>query len=206
MILIAPNGTYLEMGTGDSVASALMAAARGAEKTYLVDVGSFATRDMGFYKNLAEALKSEDTSFSVEVSEEMSLEDMLGICNAEYLTSGLQSLKKIEDGTVDFIWSHATLEHVRKHEFTETMKETFRILRPGGVASHNIDFKDHLGGALNNLRFRENIWEAEWMAAGSGFYTNRIRPHEIVEIFKGCGFVIDYMEKGRWDELPTPKK
>lgn len=182
--------TYLEMGTGDSVASAVFAAARGAEKVYLVDVGDFITRDMDFYRQLDNDLDDFD--------------GMMDACRATYLTDGLQSLKAIPDDSVDYIWSHATLEHVRKGEFDETACELFRLMKPGGVMSHNIDLKDHLGGALNNLRFSEKIWEAAWMAS-SGFYTNRLRPSEMIESFKHAGFEITEDRRSQWDSLPTPR-
>lgn len=182
--------TYLEMGTGDSVASAVFAAALGAKKTYLVDVGDFITRDMAFYRQLDDRFDNFD--------------DMMEYCHATYLTDGLSSLKTIPDNSVDFIWSHATLEHVRHAEFDETMNELYRIIKPGGVMSHEIDLKDHLGGKLNNLRFSPDLWESEWMAT-SGFYTNRLRPYEMADSMRQAGFTIEEDRRSRWDALPTPR-
>jgi SAM-dependent methyltransferase len=201
---IPTDGTYLEMGTGDSVVTALMAASRGAQKIYLVDAGDFATRDMGFYRAFAKMLRDEENSKLPPIPEDMSFEQMLRICNAEYLTEGTNSLAAIPDNSVDFIWSHATLEHVRKHEFSKTMEENYRILKPGGIASHNIDLKDHLGGALNNLRFDEKTWESDWMVK-SGFYTNRLRYSQIVKIFEESGFIFEEKNAGRWDAVPTER-
>src|SRR5262245_36048916 len=48
--------TILELGPGDSLATALIAAAFGAERCYLVDAGFFATRDLEIYLKLQKYL------------------------------------------------------------------------------------------------------------------------------------------------------
>jgi cyclopropane fatty-acyl-phospholipid synthase-like methyltransferase len=68
--------------------------------------------------------------------------------NTFYRSEGLKSLKEIPTASVDYLFS--VLEHIRLKEFPELMKETRRILKPDSVCSHQIDFRDHLGGALNN--------------------------------------------------------
>ena len=65
--------------------------------------------------------------------------------------------------------------------------ELFRILKPNGVCSHRVDLRDCLDGGLNNLRFSEARWE-DALFRKSGFYTNRIRFREMVEIFEQAGF------------------
>jgi SAM-dependent methyltransferase len=198
------NGTYLEMGTGDSVVNALLACSRGASKIYLVDAGDFATRDMEFYRAFADDLRKQPNSKLPPFPDDMTFEQMLKACNTEYLTNGTKSLAQIPTNSVDFVWSHATLEHVRKFEFAKTMEENYRILKPGAISSHNIDLKDHLGGALNNLRFSEKTWESDFMVK-SGFYTNRLRHGEIMKILNNCGFIIEEQDAGRWDSIPTDR-
>lgn len=49
-----PNdAVILELGPGDSVASALLGFSKGARQVYLVDVGNFARSDVAFYQALA---------------------------------------------------------------------------------------------------------------------------------------------------------
>jgi len=149
----------LELGCGDSIASAIIAASHGIEKIYLIDKGSFACKDIYFYKKLTIFLKKSGLNPPV-ILEDYSFDDVLKICNAYYLTNGLKSLNLIKDGEFDFIYSHSVLEHVLKSELAETLAELYRINKPGGSASHTIDYQDHLSKALNNLRFPENIWES----------------------------------------------
>jgi SAM-dependent methyltransferase len=130
---------------------------------------------------------------------------MLGSLGATYLTGGTASLKDIPDGSVDTILSTAVLEHVARSEFARLAAEMFRVLRPGGTACHEVDLMDHLGGAQNNLRFSQAVWEHPVMAA-SGFYTNRLRCREILAIMRAAGFEVVLARVARWPALPTPRK
>ena len=192
------------MGPGDSIASALCGASVGASKAYLVDIGHFATHDMQFYTRLSDVLKLRGLS-PPEISIDMKFEEMLRACNAEYLTNGLPSLREIPDNSVDYAWSHSMMEHVRKCDFNDTVREHYRIMKHGGFISHSIDLQDHLGGRLNNLRFSEGVWESNFMAE-SGFYTNRLRASDIIEAFENAGFYIKECGRGQWPEIPTPRR
>src|SRR6478609_222313 len=121
-----------------------------------------------------------------------------------YLWESPAGLAQIPDGSVDFLFSHAVMEHVGKKDFTLLVAETHRILKPGGVASHAIDFQDHLQYALNNLRFSERVWESRLMSR-SGFYTNRITWPEMERIFADSGFSVHPVGFLRWPQLPTPQ-
>jgi hypothetical protein len=55
---------------------------------------------------------------------------------------------------------------------------------------HVVDFKDHLGGGLNNMGFSSNLWEKEWFVSKREFYTNRIRLQEMIAICEDIGFKV----------------
>lgn len=194
----------LELGVGDSVASAIVAKAYGASTCYLVDSGRFAAEDSGTYKSIVNALHERGVQVD-DLEDAATLTDILAKYGGIYLTEGLRSLQAIPDSSVDFVWSQAVLEHVRRHEFDSVMNELHRIVRPGGVLSHRVDLKDHLGGALNNMRLPSRVWEAEWMAR-SGFYTNRISVKDMLHRFERAGFEVEVIDVDRWDRLPTPRR
>jgi len=129
----------------------------------------------------------------------------LDICDSQYLTNGLLSFKQINDNSVDFVFSHAVLEHIRLAEFELIQTELYRVLKPSGTCSHTVDLRDHLGGQLNNLRFKHQIWESD-LFASSGFYTNRIQLNRMMNIFESVGFEVQLVNVRRWDQLPTPRK
>lgn len=185
----------LELGPGDSAASALIARVHGAGKAYLLDVGDFARKDLDSYRRVGEHLAREGLLLSPALLNFSDFHEFLALCCAEYRTEGLDSLRALPEESVDFIWSHSVLEHVRKRDFDTTMKETFRVLKTGGRASHSIDLMDHLAKSLNNLRFSERVWESEFMAR-SGFYTNRLRFSDIQDSMTGAGFTLITARRG----------
>jgi SAM-dependent methyltransferase len=193
----------LELGPGDTVSSAMIAAALGGGTTFLVDVAQFAIRDLEPYRRLA-AFLSERGLDAPDVSAVGTFDELLERCRAVYLTDGISSLRSLQEGSVDVVWSHATLEHVRRHAVEATLRETRRILRSDGYASHQIDLRDHLADALNNLRFSAKLWESPLMSS-SGFYTNRLRCSEWLEAFARAGFLVESTVTERWPTLPTPR-
>ena len=194
----------LELGPGDSLASAILAHALGAEAIYLVDVGPFAETDVAVYRAIIRDLARQGHSVA-RLQDVADVPELLARTNATYLTEGLASLRSIPDQSVDIIWSQAVLEHIRVHEVSQVLQEMRRVMTPSGVMSHRIDYKDHLGGSLNNLRFPGKLWESEFMAR-SGFYTNRIRNSEFLGLIEDAGFELTEVRPGRWDALPIPRK
>lgn len=192
----------LELGPGDSISTSIIAAAHGA-KSILVDAGDFMNRDVETYKELSQKLIQKKFILP-EISSEMNFKDILKLCDSDYLTNGLNGLKSIPSNSVDFIFSQAVLEHLRRHEFLDIMKELRRILKPTGISSHQVDLKDHLGGALNNLTFSEKNWESEFFVK-SGFYTNRIQFVDMVEMFKMANFNVNITHVNKWEKLPTSR-
>ena len=192
---------FLELGPGDSLFNALIGKAFGAERMYFIDVSDFAVQEMKYYNQMCDFLK--DMKKKIECNFD-TLEGMLQAYHAEYYTKGIVSLENIPDKSVDFIFSQAVLEHVRKKELTKLFRQMRRVIKDEGAATCVIDFKDHVGGGLNNLRFSEKVWESDFMAK-SGFYTNRIRFTEMVELAKENGFNITVVEKKMWDKIPVSR-
>jgi SAM-dependent methyltransferase len=195
--------TILELGPGDSIATAILAKAYRA-RAILVDSGSYARQDIRPYAELETELQKMMGGCSI-LQGASSVPDILSICNATYLTDGLASLRSLESASVDMIFSQAVLEHVRRSEFIDMMKQCRRILRLDGVCSHRVDLRDHLQQSLNNLRFSAKTWESK-LFARSGFYTNRIQYSQMLEIFREVGFEVDVVDVRRWDHLPIARK
>lgn len=193
----------LELGPGDSLCSALVARCFGASLTYLVDVENFAKDDLASYHAMTDYLRKLGYNTN-NINGVRTFAEMMEKMGANYSTKGLQSLREMPDQSVDFIWSQAVLEHLKLKDFLDIMRELRRILRADGVCSHRIDLKDHLGGALNHLRFSDKLWESN-LFVSSGFYTNRIRYSEMLELFESAGFSVTVIAKDKWDRLPTPR-
>ena len=130
---------------------------------------------------------------------------LLERCNARYLVEGIASLPAVPDGSVELVWSQAVLEHLPRNEFAAYLRHMQRVLAAGGLASHRVDLRDHLGGALNNLRFSDAVWESRFMSS-SGFYTNRIGYGEMLDACRVAGFDVDVVTVERWPSPPTPRE
>jgi SAM-dependent methyltransferase len=148
---------------------------------------------------------SQKAMCAPHIEDAATLEELLSICNAYYGTNGLDTLGSLADKSVDFVFSQAVLEHIRKHDFLEHLKQMRRIIKDDGICSHSIDLKDHLGGNLNNLRFSEQLWESD-LFARSGFYTNRIRYSRMLELFEQARFCPQVVEAKYWSRLPTSRE
>ena len=86
-----PRLAILELGPGDSVASAIIGYAHGVARTYLIDVGAFARKDVAFYQRLAADLKKRGMN-APDLSRVTSFGEVLHICRAEYLIDDILGL------------------------------------------------------------------------------------------------------------------
>jgi SAM-dependent methyltransferase len=195
--------TLLELGPGDSLLSGPIAKSFGAGRCLLLDIGDFASRKLEPFHRLVDRLAAEGGDVS-SLRGCRNWDEILARCNAQYLTGGLESLRQIPAGSVDLIWSQAVLEHIPRKDFLAIMCELRRILSKNGRCSHTVDLTDHLGGGLNNLRFSDKLWESRFFSS-SGFYTNRIRYEEMLNIFRVAGFSISSLERKMWKTLPISK-
>lgn len=197
----------LELGPGDSVGNGIVAYALGAERSILVDAGAFASRSPEVYRRfiawLVEALPA-----SIRLRDAAgrwnNFEDLLEVFQISYRTQGLESLRTIPNRTIDYVFSEAVLEHVRVGEFSATVGELRRSMKDSAVASHVIDYKDHLQSGLHNMRFPSALWEAP-LFARSGFYTNRLRHCDVLAAFKDAGFSVASDAVVRWPITPIQR-
>ena len=201
------NWYGLELGPGDGILSALLAPALGSAGLTLLDAGDYANKDISKYNKQINDFLVEFNDYKLpNYSSCTNTEELLKYSGGTYHTKGLSSLKTLTDNSFDIIYSQAVLEHVRRDEFFETMQQCRRLLKPNGVMSHVVDFKDHLGGGLNNLRISSCLWEQNWFASKSNFYTNRLRFSEIVKICEASGFTIKTANLSRYEVIPISRK
>ena len=194
----------LEIGPGDSLFSMIFSRKYSTNKFYFIDVDDFANKNVQLYKNLIKKLINDGYLEKFEIKAKFSFEELVSFSNAKYMTSGLNDLKKLKTESIDYIFSHSVLEHVRLFELEELISQIYRVIKPGGIISHNINYKDHLNESLNNLRFSEIIWESD-LLANSGFYTNRVPAIKMHSLFKNIGFKILKESFGSWSKLPIPR-
>ncbi len=203
---LRPGATLLELGPGGSLLSGAIAKRSGFDHAILIDVGDFASRDVDTYADILGTLEDSDReAFESARARSGNLLDGFSAIGVSYLTDGLASLQTLPDECVDFSFSNAVLEHVARSTFDATAAELHRVQRPGGLSVHQVDYKDHLGGGLNNLRFRSQLWESRFFP-NQGYYTNRLRHRDVLECFERCGFDVEDDRARTWDSVPLDRR
>jgi hypothetical protein len=199
-----PRGTCLEIGPGESLLTPLLARAAGFDRVLLVDEGwqlDGNTRPCTELSRL-ESARGGDVP---EIHPGASIPEVLRACAATYLTSGLASLAALDDGSADFSFSHAVLEHIPRSQALEYLRQLKRVTKASGVSSHHIDLKDHLGGSLNQLRFSHAFWEGGSIRR-SGIYTNRLRYSEWLRLFEEAGLAWRIVSRSQFVTLPLERR
>ena len=204
--IINPNVQFslLELGPGDSLFTAVIARCFNFKKSWLVDAGDYAKKDISIYRSLFNFLRQN--GYRLFFDENInSIDEILEGCSSVYLTDGVKSLQMIPSSSIDYCFSNAVLEHIPKQDFRFMAHQLCRVLRPDGLIIHRVDLKDHLGGGLNHLRFPESIWEGNFFSK-SGFYTNRIQYSRMIQIFTEAGFLCSIPRVLRWETLPIKRE
>jgi len=72
--------------------------------------------------------------------------------------------------------------------------ECTRVLAPGGVGLHQIDFRDHRDSSrpLDFLVYEDQEWKR--INADMVCYTNRFRKHDFEETFERAGMKVELVE------------
>lgn len=104
-----------------------------------------------------------------------------------------------EDESFDLVVSNSVLEHVR--DFPSAARECLRVLRPGGLALHYIDLRDHrdFDAPRAFLRYSHSEWESQLQ--GTPFdYTNRLRRASLRAGFLSAG--LEVLEEEIFQRVP----
>jgi len=199
------DSVILEIGPGDSVSIGIIAWSMGAQKSYLLDNGNYATQDINVYKELIQTLIMSGYERAKSLENCNHFNELIEKTNIVYLINGLESLRELQSNSIDYCFSQAALEHIFLNEFQSFISELYRVQKSGSLCSHVVDLKDHLGESLNSLRFNTGFWESN-LIKRSGFYTNRLRCGKLKKIFQKSGFMIAKIKLYKWDKLPLQKK
>ena len=194
----------LELGPGDSLFTALIAAAHGAASTCLVDVSDFAGSTLPDFRRMASYL-SEQGLTGPDISAAKTVDEVMQLCHATYEVGGLDPLRALPDESFDFIFSNAVVQAIWREQVLPTLKELRRLIHPQGCSVHSIDLRDMLDQSLQHLRFSEKFWESNLIRT-SGFYVNRFRLTELQDLSRDAGFEPRLDEVNRWPRVPLPRR
>jgi SAM-dependent methyltransferase len=227
-----------ELGPGDSIGAGLAALLSGASQYSGLDIVPFSAKadlerifdELAQMYSRRESIPSPDefprlrptlnsygfpnhlidcTSFIGRV-EEIRSELKTGVNSGRFVRycAPWASADQIAAGSLDLIFSQAVLEHVDALE--ETYHAMFAWLRPGGHASHIIDFSAHHLAPFWNGHWAYSDWEWRLVRGCREFLLNRepLRAH--LTCAKQAGFEIlllkrDYGSRGLSVDALSPR-
>ncbi|MEO6419712.1 MAG: methyltransferase domain-containing protein [Polyangiaceae bacterium] len=203
---ISPAGLdYLEIGTGWYPTFPLCFALAGAkscttfDQTRHLDARHALRLLDALPTHLATIAKASHRSLAEVRAEYQKLRQARGIdellrdARIDYRAPGDGANTGLPDKSVDIVYSNSVLEHIPTDVIRRIMRESMRVLRPGGVAIHGVNCGDHYAyfdrsiTPINYLSYSERHW-AVW---NNGIqYQNRLRPQDILEIAENAGLEI----------------
>lgn len=130
---------------------------------------------------------------------------MLERAGISYHAPGDATQTGLPDRSVDLVFSNSVLEHVPVSVLQAMMQEAQRILRPGGLALHNVNCGDHYAyfdrsiTPIHYLRYTEAQWR--WWN-NNILYQNRLRAIDFIQASERAGLrVVLDTHHGRADLL-----
>jgi SAM-dependent methyltransferase len=141
------------------------------------------------------------------------LGELLGRSRIEYFAPADARATGLEPDSIDLVYSNSVLEHVPPEVIRGLMKESFRVLKPGGLALHNVGCNDHYAffdksiSFVNYLQYEERSWRL-WN--NSLQYQNRLRAPEFEELAAAAGFEVIYkrtsVRPGALEAIPSSNR
>jgi SAM-dependent methyltransferase len=194
--------TILEIGSGWELLLPHLFSLGGAARVYLTDQTALLD-EMTLSEGLAnfrlhreriiETLGIEPAEFDRETSQPVeSVKGYMERHRFVYLAPCDCRQLSLESGTLDAVTSRSVLEHIPPPVLKDILRESFRLLRPGGVGCHFVDNSDHWEhldrsiSRVNFLRYSDRTFALTHL--NSLNYQNRLRHSEYEEMLRDCGF------------------
>jgi hypothetical protein len=187
-----------EFGAGWDLIGPITMWALGVERQTLVDIepnvklelvndtiARFANRHARFEQVLETTLRAPDAAPLTDLGE---LAPRFGIT---YLAPQDARDLPLADGTVDFVSSTFTLEHIPPDDIVAILRETRRVMAPAALISSLIDMQDHYNyidsgvSVYNYLRYPQWRWR---FLNPSLQPQNRLRYSQYLRLFDAAGF------------------
>lgn len=131
-------------------------------------------------------------SKALKISEACSLDEIYLAANLNYIVDPGGCLASIESSTYDFVFSMDVLEHVKAESLHSSIEAMYRILKPGGLAIHQIGVDDHLAHYDRKASMKQYLAFSpfEWRLRFSNTvqYINLVSFDKFRELFAKAGF------------------
>lgn len=179
----------LEAGSGiyNPISSPLLLS--GIKKLFLLEpfIGSAFDTDK-FNTRLLEFLLIADKDKLFPFTKTRSVQDC--VLQQEHIVNLSQHFwedTKFEDAELDLILSASVFEHLRNPD--AVIKESYRILKPGGFMINAVDMRDHFFKfPVEMLKYSDKAWKLLTTRRGGAGYLNRLRIGDWLRLLTRHGF------------------
>lgn len=189
--------SLFEFGAGWDLYGNCVAWCLGAERQTVYDLTRWAKPDQ--INVVLEHLRREPPPGAVRVPETLlptrgAFEpDLLRAYGITYLAPADAGATGLPDGSIDSLSTTSVLEHVPVDQIIRILTECHRLLPPGSIMSHVIDYSDHYAHSdplITPYNFL-SLSAEQWRRYNPGIhYQNRLRHADYAELFKNAGFEI----------------
>jgi SAM-dependent methyltransferase len=188
---------HYEFGAGWELIAPLVLWSLGIERQILVDVRPNARLEL--VAHTVARLDKRHKRLSRKLGRPLrrpggplrSLEELERRFGIRYLAPWDARSTGLPAGSIDFISSTSTLEHIPAEDVAAILAECRRLLRPDGILSCRIDLADHYSYAddrispYNFLRFAPRTWR---LLNSRLHFQNRLRRSDYLALFAAAGF------------------
>jgi SAM-dependent methyltransferase len=188
------EGRFYEFGAGRDFIGPLVLWCHGVEQQLQIDIRRLARAEL--VADTVRRLSARPDAFPrvpAPPPEGADLDTLARTHGIDYRAPCDARSTGLPDASIDYVTSTSTLEHIPPDDIRQILRETRRILRPGGVASLWIDYQDHYSysdpsiSVYNYLQFEDRQWRL-W--SPSLQFQNRLRHAEHVRLLLDAGFEI----------------
>jgi SAM-dependent methyltransferase len=201
------RGTYLEVGTGWRPFLPFLLHLIGAERIITVDINPWLSHPYavetcaafaGQLDALAERLQIDPElmrrRYEVAATRTRDLHDLLSAFGVEYRCPADARETGLPDQSVDYVCSSNVLEHIPPDVLLDIHRESFRVLKPGGLSVHRFNPQDHYSTfdrsitGVNFLQYSAKQWR--WYGGSGLSYHNRLRCPQHRDLFEAAGLAV----------------
>ena len=203
--IVKNGGRVLELGTGWLHWEAMTLCQFFNVESVLFDVWD--NRQLSGLKNYLGQLRAKLTGEFSGVSEDAvarardridvalrveSFDELYERFGFQYVNDSSGSLARFSNESFDLVVSGGVLEHVQRDAAAPMIRDTYRLLKPGGWGLHSINIGDHLAQYDRRISPKFYLCVPEWIYLGllqnEVQYINRLQKGEWMNLFRASGF------------------
>jgi SAM-dependent methyltransferase len=189
------NKTIVELGPGDTMATAFFFLAYGAKRVVCFDRFKLlqnTTKNTLIAQQVLSILPEQQRQHLQTI---LSFDDLKQVrwdpIRLQYLHNRYENIT-LENNSVDIILSNAVLEHVQNLDVL--FSHMYRILKPGGIMVHAADLKSHElhhATQLDFLTIPSSLWKYMTFYRGA---PNRARKTDYEKLINHYGFELTFFK------------